>query len=69
MHTGVTASKNFKLDPKNCILMQHFEATYVRNLLIVKNLEHGKFKEWYHMKGKKIVLSVPYILKVMLRLL
>ena len=33
--------------------MQHFEATCVRNVLIVKNLEHGKFKEWYHVKEEK----------------
>ena len=48
--------------------MQLFEATCVRNLLIVKNLEHRKFQVWYHVKEES-VLSVPYILKIMSRLL
>ena len=54
MHTGVMASYNFKLDPKSCILRQLFEATCVRNLLIVKNLEHRKFQEWYHVKEERL---------------
>ena len=49
--------------------MQLFAATCVRNLLIVKNLEHGKFKEWYHVKEERLLLYVPYYLKIMLRLL
>ena len=36
--------------------MQLFEATCVRNLLIVKNLEHRKFKEWYHVKEIPLLL-------------
>ena len=67
MHTGVMASWNFKLNPKCCILMQLFEATCVRNLLIVKNLQHGKFQV-VPRERRKIVLSVPYILKLMFTL-
>ena len=48
--------------------MQLFEATCVRNLLIVKNLEHRKFQVWYHVKEESVP-SVPYILKIMSRLL
>ena len=33
----------------------HTYATCVRNLLIVKNLEHGKFKEWYNVKEKRLL--------------
>ena len=53
--------------PKSCKFLQLFEATCVRNLLVVKNLEQEKFKE-YTWK-KKIVLSVPYIWKIMLHYL
>ena len=35
--------------------MQPFEATSVRNLLIVKNVEHGKFKELYHVKEERLL--------------
>ena len=43
--TSATASKSLRIEPKSCILMQLFEATCVRNLLIVKNPEHEKFHE------------------------
>ena len=51
--TSVTASKRLRIEPKSCI-MQLFEATCVRNLLIVKNLEHKKFQEWYHVKEERL---------------
>ena len=35
--------------------MQLFEATCVRNLLIVKSLEHGKFKEWYRLREERLL--------------
>ena len=35
--TSATASKRLRIEPKSCIPMQLFEATCVRNLLIVKN--------------------------------
>ena len=35
--------------------MQLFEAIFVRSLLIVKSLEHGKFKEWYHVKEERLL--------------
>ena len=35
--------------------MQLFEATFVRSLLTAKNLEHGKFKEWYHVKEERLL--------------
>ena len=54
MHTGVMVSLNFELNPKSCILLQLFEATCVRNLLIVKNLEHRKYQEWYHVKEERL---------------
>ena len=47
-----------KLDLKSCILMQLFEDTCVRNLLIVKNLEHRKFQEWYHVKEERLFCLV-----------
>ena len=31
-----------------------FEATCVRNVLIVKHLEHEKFKDWYHVKEERL---------------
>ena len=34
--------------------MQRFRATCVRNLLIVKNLEHRKFQELYHVKEERL---------------
>ena len=43
--TSATASKTLRIEPKSCILLQLFEATCVRNLLIVKNLEHEIFQE------------------------
>ena len=36
------------------ILLQLFEATCVRNVLIVKHLEHEKFKDWYHVKEERL---------------
>ena len=41
--TSATASKRLRIEPKSCILMQLFEATCVRNLLIVKNLGTKNF--------------------------
>ena len=52
--TSATASKRLRIEPKSCIHMQLFEATCVRNLLIVKNLEHWKFQEWYHVKEERL---------------
>ena len=69
LQTSASASKRFRIEPKSCILMQLFEANCVRNLLIVKTLEHEKFNEWYHVKEERLHISVPYILKIMLRLL
>ena len=67
LHTSATASKGFRTGPKSYILMQLFEATCVRNVLIVKNLEHGKFKEWYHVKEeKKIYLDSTHLFVVRL---
>ena len=48
--TSATASKRLRIEPKSCILLQLFEATCVRNLLNVKNLEHEKFQEQYNVK-------------------
>ena len=45
--------KHSESGPKSCILLQLIEATCVRNWLIVKTLEHEKFKEWYQVKGEK----------------
>ena len=67
--TSATASKRLRIQPKSCILLQSFEATCVRNLLIVKNLEHEKISIVVPRERRKIVLSVPYILKIMSRLL
>ena len=50
-----TASKRLRIGPKSCLLLQLFQATCVRNLLIVKNLEHQKFQEWYHVKEERLV--------------
>ena len=69
LQTSATASKRLRIWPKGCILLQHFEANCVRNVLIVKYLEQQIFKDQYHVKEKKKVISVPYILKAMLRLL
>ena len=46
--------------------MQLFEATCVRNLLIVEILEHEKFQEQYHVKEKRL-FYLPYIFKIMSR--
>ena len=54
LQTSVTASKRFRIGPASCILLQLFEATCVRNVLIVKNLEHEKFKELCHMKEERL---------------
>ena len=54
LQTSATASKRFRTEPKGCILTQLSEATCVRNVLIVKNLEHGQFKEWYHVKEERL---------------
>ena len=50
--TSATASKRLRIEPKSCILMQLFEAACVRNLLIVKNLEHKNFKSGTTWKKK-----------------
>ena len=50
--TSATPSKRLRIEPKSCILMQFFEATCVRNLLIVKNLEHEKFQKYTTWKKK-----------------
>ena len=52
--TSVTASKRLKIKLKSCILMQLFGATCVRNLLIVKNLEHDFFSV-VHMKEERLL--------------
>ena len=49
--------------------MQLFEATCVKNLLIVKNLEHGQFKEWYHLKEERLLYQFLTFWKFMLRFL
>ena len=54
LQTSVTASKRLRIGPKSCILLQLFEATCDRNILIAKNLEHEKFKEWYDMKEERL---------------
>ena len=63
--TSAIASKRLRIEPKNCILLQLFEATCVRNLLIVKYLEHEQFQEYYHVKEERLFDSVRYILKIM----
>ena len=55
LQTSVTASKRFRTESKSCILTQLSEATCVRNLLIVKILDHGKCKEWYHVKEERLL--------------
>ena len=73
--TSTTASKRLRIETKSCTLMQLFEATCVRNLLIVKKKEEKKEKKNRARKisrvvpgeRRKIVLSVPYILKIMSR--
>ena len=48
--------------------MQHFEAACVRKVLIVKHLEHAQnILRVVPRERRKIVLSVPYILKIMPR--
>ena len=46
LQTSATASKRLRIGPKGCILLQHFEATCVRNVLIVKYLEQQIFTGW-----------------------
>ena len=66
--TSATASKRLRIEPKSCILMQHFEAACVRKVLIVKHLEHAQnILRVVPRERRKIVLSVPYILKIMSR--
>ena len=52
--TSATASKSLRIEPKSCILMQPFEVTCVRNLLIVKHLELEIFQECYHVKEERL---------------
>ena len=65
--TSATASKRLRIEPKSCILMQLFEATYVRNLPIVKKSRARKISRVVPRERRKIVLAVPYILKIMSR--
>ena len=66
--TSVTASKRLRIKLKSCILMQLFEATCVRNLLIVKNLDLNLNLNFSGTRERrKIVLSVPYILTILSR--
>ena len=53
-HVPATASKIVRIGPKSCILLQLFEATCVGNLFIVKNIEHEKFKDWYHVQEERL---------------
>ena len=62
LQTSATASKEFRISPKSCILC-------VRNLLIVKITRAWKIERVVPHKTGKIVLSVPYTFKFMLCLL
>ena len=57
MHTGVTASWNFKLDSKSCILLQLFVVTCFRNW-ITRAL---KIKQMVPPERWKIILYVSYL--------
>ena len=55
LQTSATASEWLRIGPKGCILLQLFETTCLRNVLIVKHLERGKFKEGCHVKEERLV--------------
>ena len=46
LQTSATASKRLRIGPKGCILLQHFETTCVRNVLIVKYPEQQIYTGW-----------------------
>ena len=50
LQTSSTASKRLRIGPKDCILLQRFEATSIWNILILKYLEQQHFKDWCHVK-------------------
>ena len=46
LQTSATASKRLRIWPEGCILLQHFETTCVRNVLIVKYPEQQTCTGW-----------------------